>query len=148
MFGDEVRLVSNRHFANMARVNSGAAQREAREKLLELPAGMISHPRLPNCFALEKSVRCGTTQTSYSRTDTKDERNSTMQSKRYILLVDILALAAAVLHAQPSQTTETQQTPLMDRDKEVALALSACPPFLASKAAVYVLEKAGYVKVR
>ena len=71
-----------------------------------------------------------------------------MQSKRYILLVDILALAAAVLHAQPSQTTETQQTPLIDRDKEVALALSACPPFLASKAAVYVLEQAGYVKVR
>jgi hypothetical protein len=36
----------------------------------------------------------------------------------------------------------------MDRDKEVALALSACPSVLASKAAVYVLERSGYVKVR
>jgi hypothetical protein len=69
-----------------------------------------------------------------------------MQSKLYILLANILALA--VLHAQPSQSTQTQQTPLMDRDKEVALALSACPPFLAGKAAVYVLDKSGYVKVQ
>src|SRR5262249_32826789 len=29
-----------------------------------------------------------------------------------------------------------------------ALALSACPPFVAGKAAVYVLDKSGYVKVR
>jgi hypothetical protein len=36
----------------------------------------------------------------------------------------------------------------MERPKEIALALSACPAFVASKAAVYVLEKAGYVKVR
>jgi hypothetical protein len=36
----------------------------------------------------------------------------------------------------------------MDRQKEIALALSACPPSVASKAAVYVLDKSGYVKVR
>jgi hypothetical protein len=36
----------------------------------------------------------------------------------------------------------------MDRDKEIALALSACPATVASKAAVYVLEKSGYVKIR
>jgi hypothetical protein len=36
----------------------------------------------------------------------------------------------------------------MDRQKETALALSACPPAVASKAAVYVLDKSGYVKVR
>ena len=36
----------------------------------------------------------------------------------------------------------------MDRQKEIALALSACPPSVASKAAVYVLNTSGYVKVR
>lgn len=36
----------------------------------------------------------------------------------------------------------------MDRQREIALALSACPPSVADKAAVYVLEKSGYVKVR
>ena len=37
---------------------------------------------------------------------------------------------------------------LMDREKEIALALSACPAAVAGKVAVYVLEKNGYVKVR
>jgi hypothetical protein len=36
----------------------------------------------------------------------------------------------------------------MDRQKEIALALSACPPSVATKAAVYVLDKSGYVKAR
>jgi hypothetical protein len=36
----------------------------------------------------------------------------------------------------------------MDREKEIALALSSCPASIANKAAVYVLEKSGYVKVR
>jgi hypothetical protein len=36
----------------------------------------------------------------------------------------------------------------VDREKEIALALSACPPSLANRAAVYVLDKSGYVKVR
>jgi hypothetical protein len=36
----------------------------------------------------------------------------------------------------------------MDRQKETELALSACPAAVAGKAAVYVLEKAGYVKIR
>jgi hypothetical protein len=38
--------------------------------------------------------------------------------------------------------------PLMDREKEISLALSAAPPHLQKNAAVYVLESAGYVKVR
>ena len=54
----------------------------------------------------------------------------------------------AVAVAQSSQASTDQQTPLMERQKEIALALSACPPPVASKAAVYVLEKPGYVKVR
>jgi hypothetical protein len=36
----------------------------------------------------------------------------------------------------------------MDRQKEIALALSACPASIASKAGVYVLDASGYVKVR
>jgi hypothetical protein len=38
--------------------------------------------------------------------------------------------------------------PIMDREKEIALALSSCPATISSQAAVYVLEKAGYVKAR
>jgi hypothetical protein len=50
--------------------------------------------------------------------------------------------------AQSPQAPGGQQAPLMDREKEIALALSACPPPVASKAAVYVLDRSGYVKVR
>jgi hypothetical protein len=38
--------------------------------------------------------------------------------------------------------------PLMDWQRESALALSACPPAIAEKAGVYVLEAAGYVQAR
>lgn len=50
--------------------------------------------------------------------------------------------------AQTMQPAASQTPPLMDRQKEIALALSACPASVADKAAVYVLEKSGYVKVR
>ena len=64
----------------------------------------------------------------------------------------LLGLAAQMLMimsaAAQSQPAASQQPPLMDRQKEIALALSACPPSLASKAAVYVLNKSGYVMVR
>jgi hypothetical protein len=54
----------------------------------------------------------------------------------------LLALSAQTVNA-------SGETPaLMDQPKEIALALSACPVAIASKAAVYVLEKDGYVKVR
>ena len=49
--------------------------------------------------------------------------------------------------AQSTQSGGTQQSQLMDREKEIALALSACPPSVANKAAVYVLEKTGYITV-
>jgi hypothetical protein len=49
---------------------------------------------------------------------------------------------------QSTQAAGSQLPPLMDRQKEMALALSACPLSVASKAAVYVLDKSGYVKVR
>ena len=50
--------------------------------------------------------------------------------------------------AQSTQPAGSQLPALMDRQKEIALALSACPPSVASKAAVYVLDKSGYIKVQ
>ncbi len=62
------------------------------------------------------------------------------------LFVQIAVSASAA--AQSTQAAGSQQPLLMDRQKEIALALSACPPSVASKAVVYVLDKSGYVKVR
>jgi hypothetical protein len=62
-------------------------------------------------------------------------------------LANLIAMSPPAT-AQSAPAAPGQQPPLMDRQKEIALALSACPPSLASKAAVYVLEKAGYLKVR
>jgi hypothetical protein len=69
------------------------------------------------------------------------------------ILICVLGLFAAMFGnasaaAQSAQAGGSQQPQLMDRDKEIALALSACPATVASKAAVYVLEKSGYVKVK
>lgn len=50
--------------------------------------------------------------------------------------------------AQATKAAGAQSPPLMDRQKEISLALSACPSSVADKAAVYVLEKSGYIKVR
>src|SRR5260370_41963503 len=79
-----------------------------------------------------------------------------MTNKPYaiiMLLLRICVLAAQIAvspsaAAQSTQVAGSQLPPLMDRQKEIALALSACPPSVASKAAVYVLDKSGYVKVR
>lgn len=59
-----------------------------------------------------------------------------------------LALATSTIGSLSGQSSANQRTPLMDRQKEIALALSACPPSVASKAAVYVLDRTGYIKVR
>ena len=63
-----------------------------------------------------------------------------------LLAAQIAASASAA--AQPAQNVGAQKPPLIDREKEMALALIACPPAVASKAAVYVLDYSGYVKVR
>jgi hypothetical protein len=63
----------------------------------------------------------------------------------------VAAAGLAVGASPPDQPTRPQgsQLPkLMDREAEITLALSSCPASVASKAAVYVLEKSGYVKVR
>lgn len=62
------------------------------------------------------------------------------------LIVHIIASPFAA--AQTQQSSSSQRPPLMERQKEIALALSACPSAVAAKAAVYVLEQAGYVRVR
>jgi hypothetical protein len=50
--------------------------------------------------------------------------------------------------AQAVRSGPNQSPAPMDRQREIALALSACPPLVTDKAAVYVLERSGYVKVR
>jgi len=64
------------------------------------------------------------------------------------LLLAAQIAASAPVAAQSTQPSGTQPPPLMDPEKEIALSLSACPPPVASKAAVYVLDRSGYVKVR
>ena len=64
-----------------------------------------------------------------------------------------LGLVAQIAVSAPAAGQSTQPSgilqPLpMDRETEIARALSACPQSVASKAAVYVLDKSGYVKVR
>jgi hypothetical protein len=69
-----------------------------------------------------------------------------------LILVCLLGVAAqfsvgTVAGAQ-STNLESKSPPLMDREREMALALSACPAAVANKAAVYVLGTSGYIKVR
>lgn len=73
---------------------------------------------------------------------------------KYWIPLVICSWAAAALASSPpnpeapAPRAGNQMPELMERQKEIALALSSCPAPVASKAAVYVLEKAGYVKVR
>ena len=77
---------------------------------------------------------------------------STRRGKAVLLccmgLVAQLAMNPIVTAQTALREPMPQIPPLMDREKEIALALSACPPSIADKASVYVLDKAGYVKVR
>lgn len=75
-------------------------------------------------------------------------RASTRPMLFCILVLFATMFVTASTVAQSAQAGGSQQPQLMDRDKEIALALSACPASVATKAAVYVLEKSGYVKVR
>ena len=75
-------------------------------------------------------------------------------SQRIALIHTCLLALAAQLEisttavAQSTRSAGGETPALMDRQKETALALSACPPMVVSKAAVYVLDKSGYVKIR
>ena len=59
----------------------------------------------------------------------------------------VAAETGASAPALPPARAEAQPAP-MERQREIAMALSACPPEIAGKAAVYVLEASGCVKVR
>jgi hypothetical protein len=61
--------------------------------------------------------------------------------------VVLLALQLVTTHDAAAQSLPNH-LPLMDRQREIALALSSCPTALADKAGVYVLEPSGYAKVR
>ena len=76
-----------------------------------------------------------------------------MTTKSSLIRICLLGLAAQVAvsasaAAQSARAAGSQPPPLMDRQKEIALALSSCPAAVASKAGIYVLERSGYVKVR
>jgi hypothetical protein len=66
------------------------------------------------------------------------------------LCASLLALAVpyAAGPTANAQAASAAARPPLTREAEIAMALSACPPFVATKAAVYVLGSAGYVKVR
>lgn len=72
---------------------------------------------------------------------------STRAAASFVALTLQLSAGTPTL-AQLAPVGPGLQPAIMDREKEIALALSACPPALADKAAVYVLGTSGYVKVR
>jgi hypothetical protein len=77
----------------------------------------------------------------------------TIERSKLLFLTGIGTLTLAAYFAASisagAQSAAVSGTPrLMDREKEIALALSSCPPSIASKASVYVLEKSGYVRAR
>lgn len=73
-----------------------------------------------------------------------------MRAATLRLLLLGLALVFAVFASTAAQASDpvANQPPLMERQREITLALSACPTSVASKAAVYILQLSGYVKVR
>ena len=66
----------------------------------------------------------------------------------WFALASVVILPATGQSSTSQGSTTTQRPPLLERQKEIALALSACPRSVASKAAVYVLDRAGYIKFR
>lgn len=67
---------------------------------------------------------------------------------RYSLALALGLGSILSAEAQSPQADFGQRQPLMDRQREIALALSACPAPVASKAAIYVLGESGYLRVR
>ena len=76
------------------------------------------------------------------------KRASIRLTRIWLLVQCIQIVASGSAAGQSTQTAGNQVPTLMDRQTEIALALSACPSAVASKAAVYVLDKSGYVKLR
>ena len=70
-----------------------------------------------------------------------------VRRKSLWMCAGLIAVSQAV-PAKSLPTTGGQRQRLMNWQKEIALALSACPSSVASQAAVYVLDAAGYVMAR
>jgi hypothetical protein len=70
--------------------------------------------------------------------------NRLMVGARVIALV----LQFTMARDAAAQLPTNGPIPLMDRQREIALALSACPAAVAENAGIYALEPLGYVKVR
>jgi hypothetical protein len=73
---------------------------------------------------------------------------SLLGNKMVSTRVIALAVHFAMARDATAQLPTGQPMPLMDRQREIALALSSCPSTLAERAGVYVLEASGYVRVR
>ena len=73
-----------------------------------------------------------------------------VSSRKCICLSGLLVamVIGVIAVAQSAQAVPAQVPQPMDRQKEIDLALSACPSSVSGAAAVYVLEKSGYVKTR
>jgi len=69
---------------------------------------------------------------------------------RSLIRTSVLNLIGQIAIGTPiaTQTLPHARPAPIDRQVEIALPLSACPPSVANKAAVYVLEISGYVKIR
>ena len=65
-------------------------------------------------------------------------------------LVTLMAhMAVCMTAGAQTPLPDVKDTPhLMDRSKEINLALSACPPAVAKAAGIYVLARSGYEKAR
>jgi hypothetical protein len=65
--------------------------------------------------------------------------------------VAILGFAAQLIASGPAvaqSTPAASPPPQIDQQREIALALSACPAAVAPKAAIYVRSESGFVKLR
>jgi len=75
-----------------------------------------------------------------------------LSTRRWLSLVaaslTIAAAPTAIAGAQSAEAALSRVPRSMERQREIALALSSCPTSLASQAAVYVLGTSGYVKAR
>jgi hypothetical protein len=58
------------------------------------------------------------------------------------------ASSSAPRDAQSNAEKAAKLPPILPREREIALALSAAPPRVADEAGIYALERTGYVKVR
>src|SRR5262252_7960779 len=105
-------------------------------------SGSVLHERL-------HISRSNTRRSNYMEIRTLGSTRRGMLVARTCLLSLVAQIVMPPAAAAQSNQAMTRQSPqLMDRQREIALALSACPASIADKAAVYVLESSGYVKVR